>query len=207
MYWESAETFLSFFSALQGLNYRSQLLNLNMLSLESRRLRYRLIFLYKMLNGDSKLDPNDYFLSSLRSTHRFPSDKLLVPLSKHLYRSYFFTVDVVRHWNNMLLSERNVKGVLCFKNSVSLYFKRRDIWWWGDFLCSWCVEFMYYVFSYFPLQCLPSDGLDICCLVKLYCIWVTSVYVVSGKYIIITCILRTEFKVNNKWEKISSIFF
>ena len=120
--------FCRFFPALHGLNYRSKLLNLNLLSLESRRLRYKLIFLYKMLNGDCKLDPNNFFLFSLRSSHHFSCSKLLVPFSKHLYRSNFFTVDVVSHWNNLTFAERNVNTLSSFKNSVALYFKRCDIW-------------------------------------------------------------------------------
>ena len=120
--------FCRFFRQIKGLDYRSKLLNLGLLSLESRRLRYRLIFLFKMLNGDCKLDPNNFFISSLRATHHFSCNKLLVPYSKHLYRCNFFTVDVVQHWNKMSFSERNVKSVSNFKKSVSFYFERCNIW-------------------------------------------------------------------------------
>ena len=119
--------FCRFFSCLNGLNYRSKLFNLCLLSLEARRLRYKLIFLYKILNGYYRLNPNDFFHFSSRSVS-CTSNKILMPLTKHKYRSNFFTVDVIHHWNNLSLDERNADSLNSFKNSVSCYFMRCDIW-------------------------------------------------------------------------------
>ena len=120
--------FCYIFPYLHGLSYQSKLANLNLLSLESRRLRYKLIFLYKMLNGFCDLVPTNFFLRSGRTTCHLPHDKLLIPYCKHAYRSNFFTVDVISHWNNLSISERNVTSVACLKKSVSLYFVRMIIW-------------------------------------------------------------------------------
>ena len=48
-----------FFTQLEGLNYRSKLTNLNLLSLNARRLRYGLLFLFKILNNETGLNPDN----------------------------------------------------------------------------------------------------------------------------------------------------
>ncbi|MEL7309428.1 MAG: reverse transcriptase domain-containing protein, partial [Pseudomonadota bacterium] len=120
--------FCRFFKHLNGLDYRSKLANLNLLSLEARRLRYKLIFLYKMMNGLVDLPVNELCTFSGRLYSPHPYDRLLVPHSKHSYRAHFFLVDVVPHWNSMFISERKVDNVSQFKKSVASYFTRNDIW-------------------------------------------------------------------------------
>lgn len=120
--------FCKFFPYLNHLDYRSKLHNLNLLSLEARRLRYRLIFLFKILNGFCDLHPDNFFNRTGRSRHHETFDNLLIPYTKLVLRHNFFTVDVVHHWNDMLISERNVNSVELFKKSVLSYFTRAGIW-------------------------------------------------------------------------------
>ena len=120
--------FCCFFRSLDGLNYRSKLANLNLLSLEARRLRYQLIFLFKIFHGLCDLRAEDFFQASGRSVSHFPFCKLLIPLSKNSFRSNFFTVSVVKHWNNLTNAEQNVDSVSNFKSVVDIYFKRCGIW-------------------------------------------------------------------------------
>ena len=120
--------FCRFFKSLDGFDYRSKLAKLNLLSLQARRLRYKLIFLFKLFHCQNNLRADDFFLPSLRTVSHFPHCKLLVPLSKRAFRSNFFTVDVVKHWNNLSSAERNVDNIPEFKMSISSYSKRCGIW-------------------------------------------------------------------------------
>ena len=120
--------FCKFFPYLNDVDYRSKLHNLNLLSLEARRLRYKLIFLFKILNGFCDLHPDSFFHRSGRTVHHETFDNLMIPYTRLVLRHNFFTVDVVHHWNDMLILERNVNTVESFKKSVLSYFTRAGIW-------------------------------------------------------------------------------
>lgn len=113
---------------LNDLDYRSKLRKLNLLSLNARRLRYKLIFMFKMLRGLIDLSPHDFVTFSTLHPSQENARKLLMPISRHDYRRYFFTVDVVNHWNSLTFDERNVKSVSLFKSSIASYFRRNDVW-------------------------------------------------------------------------------
>ena len=120
--------FSRLFPDLRLLPYRERLKDLNLYSLRTRRLRYKLIFLYKMLNNLIDLDPTDFFVFSTSSSLRGNSLRLIPPSSSKDCRRHFFTVDTVFHWNNMLDVEVKVPNVVSFKRSVASYFLRNDIW-------------------------------------------------------------------------------
>lgn len=118
--------FSRLFPHLRSLPYRDRLQNLNLLSLRARRLRYKLIFLFKIVNGLTSLDPLSYFTFS--NSRRYNSLKIVPPHCKRDCRRYFFFVDVIFHWNDMSDSEVNVSTVDAFKKSVKSYFRRIDVW-------------------------------------------------------------------------------
>ena len=120
--------FCKFFRCTSNLDYRNKLNKLDLLSLEARRLRYKLIFLYKIIRGIVKLPSKDFVKFSNLYTYIGCGRRLLVPLSRCDYRRYFFTVDAVTHWNCLTVDERNVESVSLFKSSVYSYFRRCDIW-------------------------------------------------------------------------------
>ena len=118
--------FTRLFPDLRSLPYKDRLLNLNLLSLRARRLRYKLIFLFKVVNRLTSLDPNAYF--SFSHLKRFNSLKIVPLSSRRDCRRYLFFVDAVFYWNDMCDSEVNVMSVDIFKNSILLYFARTGVW-------------------------------------------------------------------------------
>ena len=118
--------FTRLFPDMRNIPYRSRLTKLNMLSLRARRLRYKLIFLFKIVNNLTCLDPSQYFRFSHSKRH---NSLKIVPLpSQRDCRRYCFFVDVVFHWNSMLDCEVLVQNVNEFKRSVTSYFRRVDVW-------------------------------------------------------------------------------
>ena len=120
--------FTRIFPGLKNLPYRQRLVHLNLLSLYARRLRYKLIFLYKIVNNLVDVDLQSLFCYSMSSSTRGNSRKLLLPSSNRDYRRYFFSIDIVLHWNSLSESEVMVDSVAAFKKSVHSYFQRNDIW-------------------------------------------------------------------------------
>lgn len=119
--------FTRLFPKIRHFHYRQRLENLSMYSLSTRRLRYRLIFLFKVFHGMTSINPNEFFSFSSRSQRENPF-KLIMPLSHHVYRSSFVTVDTVRYWNQLTAKEVNVDSVNDFKSGLGGYFMRMDLW-------------------------------------------------------------------------------
>ena len=119
--------FTRIFPQLRYLDYRVRLKHLGLLSLEARRLRYQLIFMYKLNNGMISIDPEYFFQFSNLSNPRRTA-RARVPFSRCEFRSNFFSVNVLKHWNKMLNEEVNVPSVNMFKRSVDNYFCKFDIW-------------------------------------------------------------------------------
>jgi hypothetical protein len=120
--------FSRMFPELKHLSYRQRLTHLKLQSLYARRIRYRLIFLYKIVNNLVDVDLESLFSYSTSSVTRGNSRKLILPSSSRDYRRYFFSVDTVLHWNSLTESEVMVDSVAAFKKSVNAYFQRNDIW-------------------------------------------------------------------------------
>lgn len=119
--------FTRLFPDLRCQPYRQRLKALGLLSLNSRRLRYRLIFLYKLFNGHIDVNFDDFFHLSTRPSRANPF-KIVKPFAVHDYRSKFFTVDIIDHWNRLSPYEVCVDSVPKFKQSIEKYFFRMDIW-------------------------------------------------------------------------------
>ena len=108
--------------------YKDRLSKLSLLSLSARRLRYQLIFLYKLLNGMMSLNPGLFFEFSTNYRSRRCIQKIIPPRVTRDYRRFFFTSDIVFHWNQLTDAEVQAPNVYSFKKSVEQYFKRTDIW-------------------------------------------------------------------------------
>jgi hypothetical protein len=118
--------FTRIFADIRPLSYRQRLQKLSLLSLATRRLRYRLIFLFKILRHMTSLVPEDYFTYLL--SQRGNPYKLRMPISRLKLRSKFFTVDTIRYWNKLTLDEVNVDSVDQFKGKLCDFFSRVDLW-------------------------------------------------------------------------------
>ena len=64
--------FTRFFPELRTLQYRDRLAQLNLLSLYARRLRYKLIYMFKIVNRLTSIDPDDIFFFFAFPSWPFP---------------------------------------------------------------------------------------------------------------------------------------
>ena len=119
--------FCRLFPSLHELRYKDKLQQLGLLSLRARRLRYQLIFLFKIVNGLIPVGVEDLFSPSRRSL-RGNVKRLFKPYSRTDLRRKFFAIEVIDHWNNLTATEVNANSINAFKNSINSYFCRHDIW-------------------------------------------------------------------------------
>jgi len=88
-------------------------------SLEIRRLRYDLVFVYKMLFGLADLKFSDYFVLRTSSTTRGHDYKLFfLAYSRLNVRKHFFSERVVPVWNNLESNVINFSNINRFKSSL-----------------------------------------------------------------------------------------
>jgi hypothetical protein len=121
--------FCRFFSTLSQLDYKEKLSNLGLMSLKARRLRYRLIFMYKIIHNKTCLNAGDFFRFSERLSGRGNvSSRIILPYANRDYRRHFFTIEIVNHWNALTQNELMAQSVPEFKRSIKSYFIRNDIW-------------------------------------------------------------------------------
>ena len=111
----------SFTKRLPGLNnldYANRLCVLEIESLELRRLRRDMIYVYKMLFGLVDLSFNDYFVLRVDSITRGHKYKLFANYSRLNIRKHFFTERIVSVWNNLECDIINFSNLRSFKQSL-----------------------------------------------------------------------------------------
>mgnify|MGYP003449566479 FL=1 len=108
---------------LQHLSYTERLQATQLESLQERRTKSDLIFTYKILFGQARVNTSDFFRLNL-NTHdtRGHSYRLTVPPVRIDVRKYFFSSRVVPIWNS-LPDYTDFSSLLRFKNCVhSMHF-------------------------------------------------------------------------------------
>ena len=112
-------------SGLQSNEYEDKLKELNLQSLEERRIRYDMIQVYKLMHNFDDIDRKQFFQTageeSVRVT-RQSSDALniLTTRCRTEVRRNFFTNRVAEKWNKL---PENIKGAGNIKTFKSLYDK------------------------------------------------------------------------------------
>jgi len=98
-----------------GLSYRpnDRLKQLNMYSLEHRRLYFDLLWCYKLLFGLVRVNRDDFFTLRSCSTRGHPY-KIFKYFCNSSVRSNFFTGRVINLWNN------DFSSLPCFQRSIRL---------------------------------------------------------------------------------------
>ncbi len=99
--------------------YNERLRQLNLISLERRRLRADFILAFKIFKGEVDLSPSDLFLRPLRGGLRGHIHRLLQAPSRLRHRSCAFSVRVVKYWNRL-------PAPLVLSPSVSVFKKKLD---------------------------------------------------------------------------------
>ena len=104
---------------LGHLEYNDRLQHCRLTTLEHRRHRGDLILVYKMLNGFSYVN-NDQFFCFMSQRHdvatRSSENGLMIAEKCHLdLRKYFFTNRIVKMWNDLPIEARETDSVNSFK--------------------------------------------------------------------------------------------
>jgi len=106
------------------MTYNDRLVKLNIDSLELRRLRLDLIYVYKIMFGLVAADMSDNF--SLQSTYDYNAItrrgnpyKLSVNYCRINVRKNFFCERIIRVWNSLTPSIVNFESLLSFANSLN----------------------------------------------------------------------------------------
>ena len=113
---------------LKGRSYQEQLSDLGILSLETRRLRYQLIMIYKMCKGFINMDPSELF--DMKNDRRLRGHAMNI-VQKHANTSNrlnFFSVSAIPIWNSLSQYDVDAPTVLAFKSRLSNFFKMKGIW-------------------------------------------------------------------------------
>jgi len=101
-------------------SYKQRLEELNLISLELRRLHLDLIMCYKITFGLVKLCFEDFFQFSPKSTTRGHPYKLFVQRCTTNVGKHFFSCRVVEPWNNLPCNIADFSSLNNFKRSLYL---------------------------------------------------------------------------------------
>ncbi len=105
-------------SGLRHVPYEERLRQLNLFSLERRRLRADLILAFKIFKDEVDLNPSDFFLRPPRAGLRGHTYRLLQGPSRLRRRSGAFSVRVVKYWNKLPAHQVLAPSVPIFKKQL-----------------------------------------------------------------------------------------
>ncbi len=88
-------------SDLRRVPYEERLRQLNLFSLERRRLQANLILAFKIFKGEVDLNPSKFFLRPSQAGLRGHTYRLLQGPSRLRRRSGAFSVRIVKFWNRL----------------------------------------------------------------------------------------------------------
>ena len=107
------------------MDYASRLANLNLSSLEYRRVYFDLTMCYKIVNKLLDIDAAEMFtvISNVHSTRGNSYRLQSVTIPRHDFRLYFFSSRVVPIWNSLpqhVVSAKNIITFMCRLKTVDL---------------------------------------------------------------------------------------
>ena len=112
---------------LMDLQYEDRLKALGLTTLEDRRIRGDLIEVYKMIHGLTNIDCTQFFtINQNRSgaSTRGHQYRLTVPQVRTERRRNFFSIRVVKHWNNLPADVVNSASLNSFKSNYDKYVRQ-----------------------------------------------------------------------------------
>ena len=100
--------------------YTARLERLELESLEVRRIRYDLIFFYKMVNGVMDVDVSEFVSFNTNNTrgHAFKVNSMFSRLN---CRKYFFVNRTINLWNSLPANIAESESLAIFKNKIVTY--------------------------------------------------------------------------------------
>ena len=114
--------------AIRYLPYREQLKHLGLYSLETRRLRFQLISIFKLLNRFTDINFYSFFKTYDYNKTRGHRWKIIPQYAKHNYRQHFFTNSSIHLWNKLSDDDVSVQTISCFKSRIDSFFIKENIW-------------------------------------------------------------------------------
>ena len=101
-----------------NMNYADRLINLNLQSLEHRRLINDLVICFKIIHGLVDIDLNDFFNISNNTTLRGHPFKLVVPIARTNLRKHFFSCRIVNVWNDHPANIVSAPSIMAFRKHL-----------------------------------------------------------------------------------------
>ena len=96
---------------LKSLSYEARFKRLNLTTLEIGRIRGDLIEVYRILNGQEKINPDSLFTRSQYTNIRCHTMKLEKKQVHLDIRKYFFTQRVIAYWNALPQSAVDAENI------------------------------------------------------------------------------------------------
>ena len=103
---------------MRELPYHQRLVRLGLESLELRRLRIDLVYLYKIVFGLVKLDLCNFFVPRFNNNLIGHCYKLNLPSCNSNTRANFFSYRIINAWNALPASDTNFSSLIAFQNSL-----------------------------------------------------------------------------------------
>ena len=108
---------------LRGTTYEEKLAELNLQSLEERRLEADLVLAFKIMHGVCKVKKDDWFqpvaaISQQRTRAAADLLRLAKPRSRLDLRSHFYTVRIIDTWNSLPYETRAAASVQVFRTAL-----------------------------------------------------------------------------------------
>ena len=107
--------------ALRPLAYRDRLSSLHLSSLESRRLRFDLITVFKIVHGLINVPFDHFFRYAIDTRSRGHKFKLYTNFCYSLARSTFFSQRVIPIWKSLPADIVEANSILAFKTLLDNY--------------------------------------------------------------------------------------
>ena len=115
-------------SGLKGVSYNDKLQELKLQSLETRRKRFDLIQVFKIINNYDRVDSKTWFktveeTTGVRLTRNLSYPKNLIVNRVHSdVRKYFFSQRVVTWWNELPNEVKDARSINIFKHKLDKLF-------------------------------------------------------------------------------------
>ena len=112
---------------LKSKSYPERLKQLNLPSLEFRRMRGDLIEVFKIMSGLYNIDPKDFFQVQTNSKTRGHSQKISKPSIRTTLKKNSFSYRTIDAWNSLPESIIQAPSLNSFKNRLDKHWKTHPI--------------------------------------------------------------------------------
>ena len=114
--------------SIKTFSYRDQLSYLGIFSLETRRIRFQLIIIFKMFKNIINLNFDNFFHLVPNKRTRGHSASISIKHSNNNYRRDFFSVSSIELWNMLPESAIGASTVTQFKSHLDSFLNKRGMW-------------------------------------------------------------------------------